>query len=1449
MKDVSKTKSTSSQELQSCRENISRLEHALRQTEDEVSILRRFVSIGNWTWEKETDTTFWSDAMYHIFGWDPQKPIPPFAETHSFFAPESWMKLEAALEATVRTGESYEVDVEVVRPDGTRRWIISRGDGERDDSGRVFRLRGTCQDITERKQAEIALRESEERYRSLFDSSLNLVYVHDFEGNFLDVNKPALDLFGYTRDELGEIKFDTILDTADREKAVQLIPEIIKAGYTKEPTLFNVKRKDGDSLQIEIQASLINREGKPFAIIGIGRDVTANRKVEEALRKSEAMYRSLFENMVEGYAFCKMIFDDSKPVDFIYLDVNKSFEELTGLKNVVGRNVSDVIPGIQESDKALFEIYGRVSLSGKPERFEFYVDALKDWYDLSVFSPRKEYFVTVFDVITKRKQSEEKVNRLNQAIEASEEVILMADRKGIITFINPAFTRLYGYDAEEVVGKKTLRILDSGMEREGLHEQFWQALLAKQMFRSEFVNRAKDGRLIPVEISANPIIDADGNVIGFLAVQRDITTRKQAEEQLIRLNTAVETSGEVIFMTDREGVFTFVNESFTRLYGYQPEEVMGKTTPRILNSGLQSPEVYTKFWQSLVNKQIFKGEFVNRTKNGSLLNIEATANSILGADGEIIGFLAVQRDITERKHSEQVVSEALSFNRTMVEASSIGIITFSDVGDVTSINSAAARITGGTQEQIEQQNFHQLQSWKDSGMYAAAVRAMTTGESELMETFIVTTYGRKVWLSCRFEPFTYGGKQQLLLFISDISNRKRAEQRVTMQFDVARTLSESRTKEAAIPGILKSVCVTFGWEVGEYWLVDPAVNALRCAQTFMAENMNAPEFIEMSRQMIYPPGIGLPGEIWTQRKTKWDRSISNSPNRPLGTIAKQCGLQSEIGFPIIAGNEFLGVFLFCTSNNLEPDTDILQAFSTLGMQIGEYIAHKRADENVKRNEKRYRTLFEESEDTIFVTSPGGKIVDVNPAGVKLFGYQSADEIPDFNIGKDLYWNPDDRKSFLRAIQQHRYVQNYELELKARDGRKITVLANAKAVYDHRDKLSAIRGTLRNVTAQRQLEQQFIQVQKLEGIGTLAGGIAHDFNNILGIILGYLGILESGNPSPELLKNSIQVMNTAVNRGTNLVKQILTFARKTEIVRGPMDVNVMIKEFIKMIRETFPKTITVDFDLDSQLPLILADPTQFHQILLNICVNARDAMPQGGTLKIATEKIAGSSLQLPVHGAVADAYLHLSISDTGFGMTSEVRDHIFDPFFTTKEKGKGTGLGLATVYGIVKNHNGHIDMESEPGKGSVFHLYFPFPSKLDDVNLLQSPQINIQGGSETIFLIEDEELLVGLVKSLLEAHGYCVIVAMDGEEALAVYRDKREMIDLVLTDMDLPKISGQQLSAMIHEMNPDVKLIFASGFVEPEVKLAMFNNGAKSYVEKPYSPAQMLKAIREVLDAK
>ena len=333
-----------------------------------------------------------------------------------------------------------------------------------------------------------------------------------------------------------------------------------------------------------------------------------------------------------------------------------------------------------------------------------------------------------------------------------------------------------------------------------------------------------------------------------------------------------------------------------------------------------------------------------------------------------------------------------------------------------------------------------------------------------------------------------------------------------------------------------------------------------------------------------------------------------------------------------------------------------------------------------------------------------------------------------------------------------------------------------------------------------------------------------------------------------MAKSLEIMTSAVDRGTKLVSQILTFARKSELNRGPLDVSVMIKEFSRMIAETFPKNIRIELDLRKSIPLILADATQFHQILLNIFVNARDAMPRGGVLTISTSIVSGSAVRGMFLDASNDKYLHLSISDTGQGMAIEVKNRIFEPFFTTKEKEKGTGLGLSTVYGIVKDHSGYIYVESEPGMGTRFHIYFPFPASSEILSSeLLSTEGEVRGGTERILLVEDEELLVELVRTLLASQGYEVVVARDGMQAIEIYRASNGGFDLVLTDMDLPKLSGKELFDLLREMNPAVKLVFASGFVEPEMKAEMFSNGAKKFIEKPYRPAEMLRSIREALD--
>jgi nitrogen-specific signal transduction histidine kinase/CheY-like chemotaxis protein len=391
---------------------------------------------------------------------------------------------------------------------------------------------------------------------------------------------------------------------------------------------------------------------------------------------------------------------------------------------------------------------------------------------------------------------------------------------------------------------------------------------------------------------------------------------------------------------------------------------------------------------------------------------------------------------------------------------------------------------------------------------------------------------------------------------------------------------------------------------------------------------------------------------------------------------------------------------------------------------------------------------------------------------------------------------------------------------------------------------------RDISEQKKLQSQLLQTQKIQSIGTLAGGIAHDFNNILGIILAYSSLLNKSQLSPDKFANSITAINQAVQRGAALVRQILTFARKTDIVFQPMDISELIHELLSMLEQTFPKTITFSESIANNLPFIFGDRTQVHQALLNLCVNARDAMPDGGSISIAAGKHTREQMTQQFPAANEEAYVCLTVTDTGKGMDEATRLRVFDPFFTTKEKGKGTGLGLSVVYGVVEAHHGFIDLKSEPGRGTTFRLFFPVPTVSEQmIDTQQSTESFEIGGIETILFVEDEEMLMQMVSFLLESKGYNVLCARDGLEAVNIYQSHKQEIALVLTDMGLPVLTGLDEFKKLKEINPSVKVVFASGYFDPDVKSELLKDGANGFIQKPYEPDDVLRIIRKVLDQK
>jgi len=390
--------------------------------------------------------------------------------------------------------------------------------------------------------------------------------------------------------------------------------------------------------------------------------------------------------------------------------------------------------------------------------------------------------------------------------------------------------------------------------------------------------------------------------------------------------------------------------------------------------------------------------------------------------------------------------------------------------------------------------------------------------------------------------------------------------------------------------------------------------------------------------------------------------------------------------------------------------------------------------------------------------------------------------------------------------------------------------------------------LRDVTAAKLTEKQLIHAQKMEAVGTLAGGIAHDFNNLLQAIQGYTQLLLLHKPKKDPEIGKLRKIEKAANSAGELTRQLLTFSSKIESRLRPLDLNVEVKKVQKLLKRTIPKMIDIELCLDDNLKIIDADPVQIEQVLMNLAVNARDSMPEDGKLIINTANVSLFEEDTRSHPeAKPGDYVLLTVSDTGHGMDKETLEHIFEPFFTTKGTGKGTGLGLSMVYGLVKNHNGHIECYSEPGNGTTFKLYFPEVKKVVDKDPHRQKSASPLGGSEIILMVDDEKYIRDIGEEVLSKFGYTVITASNGESALKIYREKQAEISLIILDLIMPGMGGRRCFEEILKVNPSAKVVIASGYAADGLSKEALAAGVRNFVGKPYDFNQMLEVVRKVLD--
>jgi hypothetical protein len=508
-----------------------------------------------------------------------------------------------------------------------------------------------------------------------------------------------------------------------------------------------------------------------------------------------------------------------------------------------------------------------------------------------------------------------------------------------------------------------------------------------------------------------------------------------------------------------------------------------------------------------------------------------------------------------------------------------------------------------------------------------------------------------------------------------------------------------------------------------------------------------------------------------------------------------------------------------------------------------------AETALRTSEQRFRALVEHSWDAVALFGPDGTILYGSPATTRLLGY----DLTEF-VGRNAVEliHPDDRDALVtrlgESVAQPRRRVDIAARVRHRDGSWRHLEGIFTNLLDD-PSVGAIVNNYRDVTERRSLEEQVIQAQKMEAVGRLAGGVAHDFNNILTAITGYTDLLLADLPADDARRQDVDEIHRAAQRAAALTQQLLAFSRRQVMQPRVIELNGLVRDIEKMLRRLIGEDVALTTVLDPGAGNVRVDPNQLQQVLLNLAVNARDAMPNGGRLTIETRGVELDATYAQEHRSVTPGhYVLLAVSDTGVGMSEQTKARLFEPFFTTKELGKGTGLGLATVYGIVKQTGGHIWVYSELGHGSTFKIYLPQVDERAeplDTPVAASPEA--LRGRETILLVEDESAVRAVARQLLQRQGYTVLEAPNGPAALALLNNGAVQVDLLLTDVVMPGMSGRALADQIAPLCPGARVIFVSGYTDDAiVRHGMLEPGL-NYLQKPYRPAGLLQKVREVLD--
>jgi two-component system, cell cycle sensor histidine kinase and response regulator CckA len=946
----------------------------------------------------------------------------------------------------------------------------------------------------------------------------------------------------------------------------------------------------------------------------------------------------------------------------------------------------------------------------------------------------------------------------------------------------------------------------------------------------------------------------------------------QVQEAQEKYRSIFENAVEGVFQSTPEGRFITVNPSMARILGYEsPDELMATITD-ITHQLYVHPESRAKGSQVQEECGLLNGfEFEAYRKDGKEIWLSLNRRSVRDTNGAEIYREGSIEDITERKRAEEVQAQLNAEIREQRErlntiVASVPGIVFEAWGRPDGLDHRSEFVS----EYIKPMLGYTVSEWlsapgfwlsivhpedRDRVAREAAAQFETCGKGELEFRWIGKDK-RIVWVRAHtiIVCDEDGNPLGMRGVVTDITERKRVERRqarrsvhALFRADVSAALAVSHVPLRDTLGACAEAMVRhLGAAFARIWTLN-GVDAMLELQASAGMYTH----LDGAHSRV-PVGSFKIGKIAQERAPHITNDVQTDPRVSDKEWARREGMVSFAGYPLLVDNRQLGVVAMFSREKLAEDT--LDALASVADLISQGIDRKRAEEGLRESEERYRLLFESNPQPMWVYDLETlKFLAVNASAVHHYGYSREDfltmTIKDIRPAEDMRVHYSAVASPIGAndagIWRHAKKDGTIIDVEITSHLLVFDDRQAELILAH-----DITESNRLKAALLSSEGQLRQSQKLEAIGQLAGGVAHDFNNLLTAINGYSDLALTRIDLNQPLKGYLEEIRKAGDRAANLTRQLLAFGRKQILQPLAINLNDVVSDMHKMLRRLIGEDIELAAKLNPELKEIKADPGQIEQVLVNLVVNARDAMPRGGKLTIETATIELDQEYAARHVGVAPgSYVMLAVSDTGTGISEETRTRIFEPFFTTKEKGKGTGLGLSTVYGIVKQSGGNIWVYSELGHGTTFKVYLPgltaANQKTEDVTV-EAP---VPGGSETILVVEDEDVVRGLARQILEQEGYSVLEASRGEEALSLCAAYEQPIQLLLTDVVMPETSGKEVADRLRALHPETRVLFMSGYTDEAIVHHGVLDANVEFIQKPFTPAALARKVRQVIDSK